>query len=183
MSKGQTDNTYFYDKVAMRINHLPVKKNITVLDAYCGENKIWKTIEKQTNKNIKIVPIDIKNKKGIYLKGDNIKYMMAMDLSRFDIIDLDAYGVPYHQLKLIFKTRATQKIKCTVFVTFNQTVFGQLPKNFLKDLGYTSKMVKKCPSLFNVNGLDKMIQYLALNGIKKIYLRSKNRINYFCFKI
>ena len=183
MSKGQTDNTYFYDKIAMRTNHLPAKKNIAVLDAYSGDGKIWEIIKKETDKNIDLVRIDVETKKGLHLKGDNLKYMMAMDLSRFDVIDLDAYGVPYLQLKAIFQARNIDKINSVIFITFNQIMFGQLPINFLQDLGYTKRMIKKCPSLFNSNGMDKMIEFLGINGVKKIYSRSKKRINYICFKL
>ena len=183
MSKAQTDNTYFYDKIAIRINHLPTKKNISVLDAYSGESKIWETIKKQSNKNINLVRIDVKTKKGLHLKGDNIKYLMAMDLSKFDAIDLDAYGVPYLQLKAIFQIAPATKKRRVVFITFNQTVFGQLPTSFLSELGYTKAMIKKCPTLFNSNGLEKMIHFLGINEVRKIYIRSKKRINYIAFNL
>lgn len=70
-----------------------------------------------------------------------------------------------------------------VFVTFIQTMHGGLPISFLEDLGYTEKMIKKCPSLFYKNGFEKMCGFLEKNGVKEISCRRHDRKNYLCFSI
>jgi len=187
MSKLQTktDNTYFNDKVAQRLRHLPKKKNILILDAFAGHGRIWREIKRRRpDKKIKILKIEKKAKlNGIYLKGDNVKYLENMDLSKFDVIDLDGYGVPYRQLKIVLQKM--NQMNCMVFVTFIQVQlnFGSLPKKMLKELGYSDQMQKKCPTLFKINVMQKMIKFLSLYGCRKIWLKSFHKYNYFCFKI
>lgn len=180
MNNHQTDNSFLQDKIALRINHLPDKKIILVLDCFGGNGKVWDAISKQIDKKILIIRLEKKDKKGIFLKGDNIKFLMQMDLSKYDIIDLDAYGVPFNQLEIILNS--DKLINCTVFVTFIQSQYGTLPQSMLNKLGYTKAMIQKCPTLFNKNGFEKIKAYLGLFSIKTIYHRSTNRKHYFCIK-
>ncbi len=169
----KTDNSYLKSKVNLRINHLPQKNNIKVLDCYAGECKIWNNIKTKTEENIIITGID-KKPYGNNLRGDNLKYLKGLNLDSYDIIDLDAYGVPFRQLEIIFK----KGYKGILYITFIQSMFGQLPIKMLNKIGYTKSMIKKCPTLFNRGGIEKFKQYLAINGIKKITIVIKGNKNY-----
>ena len=108
--------------------------------------------------------------------------LFQVDCNRFDLIDLDAYGVPFEQLERIFREARGE---IGVHVTFIQSVFGMLPAGFLARLGYPPPMVRKCPALFTRNGQRKMLNYLALNGVReaKIYATENQRKNYIFFRI
>lgn len=178
----KTDNSHLEEKVLLRLETVnKIKKDkITVLEAYAGDGKIWEEVQKRTDKKIQILKIEKKNdKKGVYLKGDNLKFIPLFDYSIYDIIDFDAYGVPYHQLETIFKN----KYKGYVHVTFIQSGMGNLPNDMLVDLGYTKGMIKKCRTLFSKNGLEKMKRYLAINGVNKIDGYFFDRKSYFYFKV
>lgn len=177
----KTDNSFLWEKIDLRletVNQIE-KKTINILEAFSGDGLIWDEVKKQTDKKINILRIDIKNKKGSYLKGDNVKFLPSLDLSKFDIIDLDSYGVPYPQLKILFD----MKYKGIIHVTFIQSMFGSLPKRFLYELGFTKEMIDKIPSLFNQNGMGKMKDYLSGKGVRKIKGYFIDRKNYFYFKI
>lgn len=183
MKLHQTDNDkrYLAIKVKLRqqvIDQIPAP---IVLECYAGDGVIWGQLKKDNpGKEIKVLRIDAKeDKAGIYLKGDNMKFLKSIELGEFNFIDLDAYGIPYKQLKLLFD----RKFQGWVAVTFIQTMTGQLPKAFLSDLGFTEKMVKKCPSLFNKNGLDKLKAWLGQKGVKTIQYFAENRKNYLVFEI
>lgn len=184
MNKAQikkTDNSFLTDKIKIRINTLEKinKKTITILDAYAGDSVIWnniKNIPEYKNK-LKIIKIEKEKKGGIYLKGNNIKYLLSMNLNKFDLIDLDAYGIPYKQLKILFQ----KKYKGQIVITAIQSGLGGLPDELLIDLGYTKKMIKKCPTLFSKNGIEKLLNYLGNNGIKTANIISINRKNYLSF--
>jgi hypothetical protein len=179
MSNVQTDNSFFEDKVALRLNHLPTKKSIKVLDIFGGDANIWDKIKKVSDKKIEHIRIDMKSdKSGAYLLGDNTKFLKAMDLSSFDIIDVDAYGIPFTQLEIIFNSN----INPVIFITYVQTVYGILPLKMLYKIGYSKTMVKKCPSLFSRNGYKKLLAYLSLYGYKKTYVRKHKRKVYCCVK-
>jgi len=169
----KTDNSYLNSKINLRVNHLPDQQSIKVLDCFAGRSRIWKEIKKKSNKNINVVGID-RISYGSTLKGDNVKYLKGMNLDKYDIIDLDAYGVPFKQLEIIFK----KKYKGILFITFVQSIFGRLPVRMLTKIGYTKNMIRKCPTLFNRNGIEKFKQYLAINGIKKIIIINKNNKKY-----
>lgn len=183
MSSAQTDNSHFEAKVKLRQDNLP-KGVCRVLDCYGGTGRIWDTIKQRNQKKkIEVLRIDKKkNRGGVYLVGDNIKFLGGLDPGQFNVIDLDAYGIPYKPLSLLFKR--THGRPTTIFATFIQSVYGGLPAGFLADLGYSRSMVKKCPSLFYRHGFEKLKQYLAANGIKEIkhYSEHAGRKHYLCFK-
>jgi len=174
----QTNNSFLADKVALRAAHLPDGK-IRVLDCYGGEEKIWKAVRKITGKKIISLPIDTKeyNETSFYLSGDNRAYLQSINLKNFDVIDLDAYGVPFDQLEMIFKS----EFNGVVFVTFIQSIMGQLPLALLRSVGFTDEMIKKCPTLFGKSGWKYFLEYLSLRGIKKIWHRSHARKHYIGF--
>lgn len=178
----KTDNSHLSEKVWLRLETLEQidKPEIKVLEAFAGDGFIWDTVRVQTNKTIKVLRIDEKpDKKGIYLKGNNLKFLKNIDLSNFDIIDLDAYGSPFKQLEIVFE----RKYKGFVHCTFIQSGMGRLDNNFLKSLGYTPKMVEKIPTLFSKQGMNKMERYLHQCGISLINGFFIERKNYFWFKI
>lgn len=180
--KKQTDNSYTDEKVKLRVDSLLLidKEEINVLEAYAGDGVIWKLVQQQTDKKINILKIDMKeNKKGVYLKGNNEKFLPLFDFSNYDIIDLDAYGVPFNQLEVVF----LKKFKGVVHCTFIQSGMGGLPNGMLFKLGYTKEMLKKIRTIFSKNGLLKMQQYLAFNDVKETYGYYFYRKNYFYFKL
>lgn len=172
----QTDNTYLADKVMLRAGHLPEKKTIRVLDAYGGKGLVWAGVEKITGRKIFVLPIDLK-KIGFALPGDNRIYLESLDLNRFDVIDLDAYGVPYDQLKIVFDNG----YKGHVFVTFIQSVMGTISYSLLEEIGFTKKMIKKCPTVFGQSGWQYFLEFLALRGVSRIWHRSRGRKHYLYF--
>ncbi len=180
MSKVQTDNSYLGDKIALRLSMLPKKKTLKVIDAYAGRGTIWKNIQKRYPGEIKITKIDKEQKEDVFMfLGDNTKFLLSMPLHKYDVIDLDAYGVPYEQLKIIFNS----KFKGLVFVTFIQSFVGRLNDEFLQDLGYTKAMIDKCPSLFCKDGLRKLERWLSLRGVQYITIRNHSRKSYLGFEI
>ncbi|MBE3094663.1 MAG: hypothetical protein IMZ52_06490, partial [Actinobacteria bacterium] len=165
MKQKQTDNSFLADKIALRINNIPKKEFLRVVDAYHGSGSIWKNIQEQYGGKINILKIDKEQKDDCFmLLGDNNKYLEAIDLNKYDVIDLDAYGIPFEQLQMLFK----KKYHGIVFVTFIQTVMGALPHEFLNDLGYSKNMVERCPTLFFKNGFKKLCDWLKINGVNKI---------------
>lgn len=132
----KTNNSYLSDKVSLRLGHLPAGKKIRVLDCYSGKGLIWKAVKKMSGRDITTLGIDVSADTGFRLPGDNRAYLDTLDLSPFQVIDLDAYGVPYDQLKSIF----SRGYKGHVFVTFIQTMYGQMPVGLLEDIGFTHEV-------------------------------------------
>jgi hypothetical protein len=171
MSKDpiKTDNSHYAEKLQLRLDNLPGGKELTVLDCFAGQGLLWKEIRLQRSDRLfNIVSIDKKptDAGSIHLVGDNVKFLAAIDLRRFDVIDLDAYGVPYEQLRLIL-TRPT-KPGTVLYVTFIQSMFGQLPPAMLADLGFTPAMLSKTQMVFRTSGREKLFSWLSIHGIRRV---------------
>lgn len=176
----QTDNSCLEEKVLLRLEtvNLIDKDIINVLEAYAGDGYVWTEVELRTDKQINILRIDQKtDKQGIYLIGDNMKYLNSMDFSKFDIIDLDAYGIPFQQLEAVFN----KKFKGYVHVTAIQSVMGNLPFGVFNTIGIPAKMYKKSITLFSKRGREMIYKYLYKKGVKTIHGYFINRKNYFWF--
>lgn len=163
MAQTKTNNSYLHCKIRLRANHLP-NGAIKVLDLYGGEGKVWQGVEKLTQRQITRLAVDTQDYGNFHLHGDNLKFIKSLDLSQFNVIDVDAYGVPYAQLNYIFKSG----YRGIIFVTFIQTMFGRIPNQLLTDLGFSKEIIKKSPALVSANGFDKFKEWLALRGVTKL---------------
>lgn len=178
MKSVQTENSYFEDKVQLRLAHLPKKDTVRILDCFSADGSLWREIAARTDQRLQVLRIEKeKGKKGTYLPGDNLKYLGSLDLQSFDVIDLDAFGVPYAQLRILFE----RGYKGHVYVTFIQSLFGRLPPDMLEEIGFTSAMVAKAPILFSKGGRSRLLQYLALHGVQKTQIISLGRKHYLHF--
>ena len=160
----KTDNSYLAQKVYLRQKYLP--ENPVVLDCYAGAGLIWKKVQENLpSVNIQRLAIEKEPNKGkFHLTGNNMAFIGSMDLSRFNVIDLDAYGVPYEQVKTLFD----RQYHGTVFITFIQSVMGALPYGLLLDVGFSKSMIKKCPTIFYRRGWDHWLEFLARNGVTRV---------------
>lgn len=180
MTAKKTDNSYQREKIQLRLESLKLIKTdpITILEAFAGDGVIWGRVQELTTRRLEILRIDQKDgKKGVYLKGDNMKFISMFNFSRFDIIDLDAHGSPYNQLKVVFLKHFTGVVHCT----FVETFVGVLHREMLRELGYPREMVKKCPTLFYRQGWEKFTQYLALHGVNQIHYHNPAEKKYYFY--
>lgn len=84
-----TDNSRFNDKVDLRSSAITPGVH-HVLDAFGGYGRVWEEVQKRRmDCEIHRLGIDTEARPGC-LKGDNRKWLMSLDLSKFDIVDLDA---------------------------------------------------------------------------------------------
>lgn len=154
--------------------------NPCVLDCFGGQGLVWSRVKKATGIDIKYLGIDkINYGTGFYLPGDNLAYLGSIDLSRFNVVDLDSYGVPYEQLEIVFSRGFIGR----VFVTFIQVLQGKLPYGMLEEIGFSREMITKIPTLFAKNGWDYFLEYLAKKGVRQIIHRSYARKHYLTFEI
>jgi hypothetical protein len=175
----KTDNHYLADKVKLRCDHLPTE-NICVLDAFAGTGKVWAAVKQVSGRNdVQRIPCEQDTEKLLEFgwAGDNNDALASMDLSQYNVIDLDAYGVPYSQLCSVFKS----EFAGIVFVTCIHSVMGRLPAGLLCEIGFSKDMVDAAPILCSHDPWSKVKSWLSLRGVKTIWHRSKARKHYLCF--
>lgn len=178
--KTNNDKSLLNSKVILRINSIEnLSGTIKVLELFGGEGVLWNEVKRITGKDIVILSIDKNKYNRVQLQGDNLKFLDSIDFSKFNVIDADAWGSPYKQIDKVFK----RGFKGIVHCTFIQTMMGRLSNELLFSLGYSEKMIKKIPSIFNKNGIEKFKLYLANNGVNEINIVSNNKKNYLYFEI
>ena len=180
VTKTNNDLSLIEKKIELRVMSLPDKDVVTVLEAFGGEGVLWREVKKRTSKTINILSIDVVKYKKVNLQGNNLKFLKTLDLSKFDIIDLDSYGSPSDQLDVLQK----RGYKGIVHCTFIQSMLGRINTNILEACGYSKQMVDKCPTLFGKNGVSKILQYVnKLFGTTEVKIVSFGKKNYFYFVI
>ena len=178
----KTQSSFLGDKVALRVGHLPDKWQINVLDAYAGTGVIWKAVNRQWEKRergkITVLPIDHNPYMGTFhVPGDNLAIMRKLDLDKFQVIDLDAYGIPYAQIRLLFD----RQYRGVVYVTFIQSMYGAMPVGLLREVGFSDDILKKAYQFCGKRGFEYFLQWLALRGVKRVWHRGQGRKHYLGF--
>ena len=175
----KTDNHYLADKVALRVSMIKgLPDPIRVLDCYGGHGVVWRAVQRLTGRVINRTAIDMRTDlHAAHLHGDNLKVMAGLDLSQYDVIDLDAYGVPTEQLDMVLRST----FRGVVFVTMIQTVVGEMPQRMCKEIGLPAKIFTECKTIAFRRGWEYFCAWMHKRGVDRIHLRARNRKRYFGF--
>jgi hypothetical protein len=95
------DNSNSNAKIALRKHFLNKIKNPEILGCFGGEDRI---IYNECYENLNTTALDIKNVDDV-LTIDNKKFIASVDISKYNFIDLDAYGSPYELLLNVIKKK------------------------------------------------------------------------------
>ena len=171
MTSVKTDNDNLSKKLAIRLfamDKLGKSKMemIRVLDCFAGDGLLWHYLKKESGHRIEHIGIDSLPKQGARYLGDNRRYLAQLPIDDYDVIDFDAYGVPYDQMKILAK----RNYRGIVVGTFIQCVYGGLPYAMLEEIGYSRRMVRKITKLFFNNGWDKWAAFLRVIGYKDVFV-------------
>lgn len=170
MKSQRTDNSETDIKISVRLSALEhINKNkILVLDAFHGNGFLWEKIKHETGLNITVHGIEKeKNKAENVFEGDNRKILPKLNLAKYDIIDLDSYGTPFDQLKIIFGNKTLDK--AIIIYTYIITAQGGASKKMLGTIGIHKAMYKKAPLLCSLKQVFAYYNYLWYNNINRVY--------------
>lgn len=177
--KTNNDPSALEKKIQLRVNSILSlnTETVSVLECFGGEGVLWKEVQKRTDKRIRIFSIDEKKYKRFQYQGDSLKVLPTLDLRKFDVIDLDSYGIPFEHCHIVL----SRKYQGIVHLTVIQSAMGNLPNALLEASGYTSAMMKKARTLLSKRGGEKFKQWLANKGVRTIETLNMGRKNYFWF--
>jgi hypothetical protein len=156
------DNSLLREKVALRKAAIEGigKKTVSILECCCGEGAIYRTLE--TDISLNITKIDVRTDlKGVYLVGDNRRFLKTLDLSRFDVIDVDGHGVPFEQLEIIINSGFVG----TVVATMIETGVCGVPFKLLAALGIVPR---GAANLFRRQSRKYLFYYLGSVGVRSV---------------
>ncbi len=181
MTIAKTDNDNLSQKLAIRLfamNQIAINPSrpVKILDCFAGDGVLWHHIQKESTQAIEHIGIDSLSKLGSRYLGDNRRYLRQLPLDEYDLIDLDAYGVPYEQFRIL----ADRQYRGIVVGTFIQCVYGGLPYAMLEEIGYSKRMVKKITKLFFRDGWKKWVTFLGVLGYERVFVFHCANKHYFC---
>jgi hypothetical protein len=151
----KVDNRSLEAKISLRM-WLLNRMNITdvkVLDTCSGLGMIWSEMEKHVHIS-QWVKCDIKPRaggNGMTLKMSASQSLAVMDLSDFNVIDIDTYGEPWEPYRIML-SRLTKPV--AVFLTHGRMVLGS-------DVTNSTKEAMKIPLDWEIPQLPTMVDFVG----------------------
>lgn len=107
-----------------------------------------------------------KKGKGRNLTADSKRVIASLDLSQFNVIDCDSYGIPFDVLVKIFNNPTLKKDTVIIYTAITNSLSG-LNSECLKMYGL-NKIYCKCQHLIAAHALDLFYGMLQRYGIKDV---------------
>lgn len=156
----KTDNANLANKIEIRKIATKDLGSLRVLDCFAGNNKIWQQFCCE-----KYYGIEKEKGKGKNLYADNKKVIPSLDLSQFNVIDLDSYGIPVSQVQQIFKNPTLQKGTCVLYTCIGNKM-SSLNNEILEHFNL-KEIYKKSKVMLNGKSKELFYAYLYDLGIRK----------------
>ena len=157
----KTDNKSIANKIFIRKEAIKNLKVIKVLDLFAGRNVLWNNI-----KTDKYFGIDIEINKGKNLNTDTRKVFDSLDLSEYNVIDCDSYGIAFDLYKKLL-TRDDVQDGTIILYTAITNEFTKIQNEAKKEFNF-KHFYDKAPSLFNARAIEFFYEFLSLYGIREV---------------
>ena len=161
--RKKTDNAHVWLKVAVRREAIAALTDVRVLDCFAGNNVLWKEIKPDYYLGLE----KVKGKGSRNIHGDNLRLIPSLDLSRYNVIDLDAYGIPGAQLIALLRNKTLPDNVVVVYTGITNAVSGG-QKKMIQAAGVPYEAYRKCPTLWNKKMLDLWYFLLFKIGVEKV---------------
>ena len=157
----KTDNKSIANKLFIRKEAIKNLKEVKVLDLFAGRNVLWNNIK--TNKYF---GIDIATNKGKNLNADTRQVFDSIDLSEFNVIDCDSYGIAFDLYKKLLTNNNINK-GTIILYTLITNEFTKIQNEAKKEFNF-KHFYNKAPSLFNARAIEFFYEMLSNYGIKEV---------------
>ena len=160
--RKKTDNVNVDHKVYLRKQAVKDLKELKVLDLFAGMNVLWGHFDCDRYYGVEMV-----KGKGNNLNADNVRVIESLDLSDFNVIDCDSYGIPTKQIEQIYANKTLQRGTIIIYTCIGNA-FSGVTTVALKEVGL-DKMYKKCKVLFNKLSNELFYVFLYNHGVRRVY--------------
>ena len=158
-----TDNVNVSHKVYLRRMATEGLGSVNVLDLFAGKCEVWKRLSPDTYQGIEIE----RGKNQNAIVGDNRKIIPTLDLSRFNVIDCDSYGVPADQIALLYEN-GTMRHGTVILYTCISNKVSTVPATLQDFGGFRGDMYHKAQTLFNAHSIALFFDFLASLGVRSV---------------
>lgn len=165
LQSTKTDNKSIANKIYIRKEAIKDLEEVKVLDLFAGKNVLWNNI-----KTDKYYGIDIEENKGKNLTANTRDVFDSIDLSQFNVIDCDSYGIAFD----LYKKLLTRKdINCGTIILYTAITneFTKIQNVAKKEFNF-KHFYNKSPSLFNARAIEFFYEFLGIYGIEEVYFYS-----------
>ena len=162
-----TDNANVSKKVHLRKEATKDIDGLKVLDLFAGNNILWSHFD-----CVRYYGVEKEKGKGSNLAADNLRVIASLDLSGFNVIDADSYGIPFNQMVALFQNN-TLRPGTVIIYTCITSKMSAINKACLRHFNL-DKIYSKCKVLVNGKlAKDFFYGYLYEKGIRHVYKYSE----------
>lgn len=165
LQSTKTDNKSIANKIFIRKEAIKNLQHISVLDLFAGRNVLWNNINKNN-----YFGIEIQKGKGLNLCSDSRFVLPSIDMSEFNVIDCDSYGIAFDIYEQLL-SREDVKRGTIIIYTAITNEFTTL-QNYAREYFGFKDFYYKAPSLFNARAIEFFYEFLAAHGINEVFYYS-----------
>lgn len=157
----KTDNKSIANKIFIRKESIKNLSEVKVLDLFAGRNVLWNNI-----KTDKYFGIDIEVNKGQNLNANTRDVFDSIDLSQFNVIDCDSYGIAFDLYKKLLSRKDLKKGTVILYTAITNE-FTKIQNVAKKEFNF-KHFYDKAPSLFNARAIEFFYEFLGQYGIDAV---------------
>ena len=166
-TRTKTDNKSIGNKIFLRRKATEHLAQARVLDLFAGNNVLWRNIETARYYGVELLP-----GKGANLNADARQAIDAIDLSAFNVIDCDTYGVPFEVCRKLLEHPQVRPGTVIIYTAICGAFTG-VARECLEMFGL-HEMYKIAPTLFNQSAVDYFYDMLAGFGVAQVRFYEAN---------
>ena len=162
----KTDNASVGEKVSLRKRATGHLQELRVLDLFAGENVLWSKFD-----CARYYGVEKEKGKGRNLTADNLRIIESLDLSDFNVIDADSYGIPFNQIAALYENETLKDGTVIIYTC----ITNKMSKLSRRAVGHynLSKIYKKCKTMIQGKARELYYAYLYENGVREVWLYNK----------
>ena len=182
----KTDNAKITSKVDIRKESLKFIKDSSVLEVFCGAGEMYKDVWQEANNYTGIDKRKFFDKRHT-LCGDALSVVKQIDISGYNIFDIDAYGSPYHILLEIAQRIDLDHVSfCITDGTNMDLKMGRVSRGLREILGAENKILKKAHIVHDLlisQVIDRIASITSMEVVKKRIARgiTGSSMRYYAF--
>lgn len=164
----KTDNKSIGNKIFIRKQAIKDLPEVNVLDLFGGRNVLWKNIATS-----RYYGVEKEKDKGLNLRADSHEILHSLDLRKFNVIDVDSYGISFDIFKYLLTNPQVQNGTIIIYTAITNE-FTKIQNAAKDEFGFRS-FYDKAPSLFNARAIEFFYEMLAKYGVREaVYYETKD---------
>ncbi len=161
LQSTKTDNKSIANKLFIRRKAICGLEEVNVLDLFGGRNVLWNNLPTD-----RYFGVEVAEGKGKNLKADSHRIFDTLDIGKFNVIDVDSYGISFDIYKKILRSDKVRSGTIVIYTAITNE-FTKIQNEAKKEFGF-QKFYDKAPSLFNARAIEFFYEMLAQYDVQEV---------------